>query len=600
MDRLFRQSALFRPKWDVAHHAGGATYGEETLTRAIERTEDVYSPEIGPRIFEHEGRYFRAKAENISSISNFVCVPQEMVMSDEDVQMTADMVTTRGETFRLTFMTTDFTSLPKFKNVLNKRTISLNFTGNEADVELLKGYLASLQWTTKRGVRALGIYAHDGRWVFVSPDGAIDSDGKPVDDVVQLERFKNIDTKIHRCEAIDAAGLKALGPPLLKYNEPAKTVGMLAWTAGCFIKEHLRQANIKYPHLNLIGEAGGGKSTSLERTILPVFSRTKIIAAPQITGFTLMMEGASSNIIPQALDEFKPSKIDKFRLQALYNHMRDAYDGHTGQRGRGDQSVNNYMLVAPLIIAGEESPDETAIRERSIELRFAKLDLTPECKAAFDQLAQMPDTLAAFGRGLLDTALVTPKKEVVAWYNAALPLFSREMPTRVVNNLACCMAGLRLIDKLCASRGLTWRDMIGFEQEACAAWLQYGAREYLLDGSLTNKSVVEQTLEIMDRMGLDDTVCRITENETQVAFFINGFYDRFTKYVRDHAIVCECKTLGGFKRDLVKSDLYIITKNVRFSDDTKRAHVLNYEMLKKRCEITGFGRHGATPLYGTE
>ena len=35
MDRLFRQSALFREKWDKVHHADGATYGEETLEQAV-------------------------------------------------------------------------------------------------------------------------------------------------------------------------------------------------------------------------------------------------------------------------------------------------------------------------------------------------------------------------------------------------------------------------------------------------------------------------------------------------------------------------------------------------------------------------------------
>ena len=44
MDRLFRQSKLFREKWDKVHHADGATYGEETLDQAIVRTENVYTP----------------------------------------------------------------------------------------------------------------------------------------------------------------------------------------------------------------------------------------------------------------------------------------------------------------------------------------------------------------------------------------------------------------------------------------------------------------------------------------------------------------------------------------------------------------------------
>ena len=41
MDRLFRQSGLFRSKWDEKHYASGQTYGQGTIERALaERTED--------------------------------------------------------------------------------------------------------------------------------------------------------------------------------------------------------------------------------------------------------------------------------------------------------------------------------------------------------------------------------------------------------------------------------------------------------------------------------------------------------------------------------------------------------------------------------
>lgn len=35
MDALFRNSALYRPKWDVIHNAAGQTYGQMTITRAL-------------------------------------------------------------------------------------------------------------------------------------------------------------------------------------------------------------------------------------------------------------------------------------------------------------------------------------------------------------------------------------------------------------------------------------------------------------------------------------------------------------------------------------------------------------------------------------
>ncbi|MFC4550426.1 MULTISPECIES: hypothetical protein [Halorussus] len=48
MDRLFRQSGLLREKWDVVHYADGSTYGETTIDRAVQVTNEHYSPSEKP------------------------------------------------------------------------------------------------------------------------------------------------------------------------------------------------------------------------------------------------------------------------------------------------------------------------------------------------------------------------------------------------------------------------------------------------------------------------------------------------------------------------------------------------------------------------
>lgn len=45
VDRLFRSSGLMREKWDERHFADGSTYGEKTVERAIEGTDEFYNPE---------------------------------------------------------------------------------------------------------------------------------------------------------------------------------------------------------------------------------------------------------------------------------------------------------------------------------------------------------------------------------------------------------------------------------------------------------------------------------------------------------------------------------------------------------------------------
>lgn len=48
MDRLFRQSGLFRPgKWDKVHFADGRTYGQATLERAIAGSRETYKGKAG-------------------------------------------------------------------------------------------------------------------------------------------------------------------------------------------------------------------------------------------------------------------------------------------------------------------------------------------------------------------------------------------------------------------------------------------------------------------------------------------------------------------------------------------------------------------------
>jgi len=48
MDRLFRNSGLYRGKWDDVHFADGSTYGEKTIERAIAGANEFYTPKESP------------------------------------------------------------------------------------------------------------------------------------------------------------------------------------------------------------------------------------------------------------------------------------------------------------------------------------------------------------------------------------------------------------------------------------------------------------------------------------------------------------------------------------------------------------------------
>jgi len=363
------------------------------------------------------------------------------------------------------------------------------------------------------------------------------------------------------------------------------------------VKEHLKSRKIKYPHLLLIGEAGSGKSNTLERVILPIFSKVRIAAASQVTRFTIIKESTSSNLLPQPLDEFKPSKIDRLTLNVLLNHMRNAYDGTDGERGRADQTSVKYPLTSPLVVAGEESPSEASIRERSIELLFSKKDLkSEEHRLAFAKLSAMPDTLASFGRSLLDAALNIAATEAETWYKTGLGQFELGMPSRIRSNLACCVAGLRLVERICQRCGLIWPDVFDIPFEACVQYLARGAKEFLLDGGDANKGIIEQTLEIMARMGLYQNEWTIMENLNHVAICFRRCYDRYTQYRREHAIGGESLEYAQFLKQMRQSDLYVAYKPVRINGELRRAYVLDYDEIKKRCDIATFDSSAPEPI----
>ncbi|GAB6157878.1 hypothetical protein JCM39194_10780 [Desulfotomaculum varum] len=589
MDRLFRQSKLYREKWDKAHYADGRTYGEEVLAKAAENTADCYSPvEDKGSIVEKDGRYLKLKGDgSVLAISNFIIRPIEIIEAEEEAQVSAEVINDRGESFKRTFLTTEFGNLQKFKNVLNQNTLSLCYTGTEGDLELLKNHISKQACQRKKGIKGIGCFEFEGRWVFVGEDRSVDADGNEVQGIVSLKKTREIKTQLLDFLPADKDGLKKIGRALFEYIEPAKTVSIIGFCAGCFLKEKLRTLQIKFPHLVLTGEQGSGKSNTLERVIIPIFSTGIASGASKVTPFTVMKASASSNLIPQLFDEFKPSTMDKYRLETLYNHLRDAYDGHDGQRGRPDLSVMQYKLSAPIVLVGEGAPTEPAIRERCIELLFNKKDLKDVARRrAFSLLAKSSSALGRLGRNLLTQALKFDMAKIKAVHEEASRRLEEDYPSRVANNLACCVVGLRLFEEVCRELGLTFEEVSGMTMVQAEQALEFGAKEYLLDGGTYNKSVVDLTFEIFDRMGLEhEHDFSFINGGTEVGFDIKRFYDRYTKYRREHVIGNECLEYGQFIKQLKHKEYFVNYRNVRFDGESRKAYVINFDLLAKCCDM---------------
>ncbi len=149
-----------------------------------------------------------------------------------------------------------------------------------------------------------------------------------------------------------------------------------------------------------------------------------------------------------------------------------------------------------------------------------------------------------------------------------------------------------MVVKLCGRLGMSWNDVFAIDRETCAAQIEYGAKEYLLDGGFSNKSVVEQTFEVMSRMPLKSGSDYAFENNKEyLCICLAGIYDRYTRYRKDCAITGETLTYSQFKKQLEHSEFYVEkNRTKRFGDETRKVWVVDFVKLSQRCDVSGFSK----------
>ena len=193
------------------------------------------------------------------------------------------------------------------------------------------------------------------------------------------------------------------------------------------------------------------------------------------------------------------------------------------------------------MVAGEQTPAEAAIRERTIELLFSPNDLTnKDFENAFEFLVENRPLLESFGRTLLDVALRTTPDEANGWYKEGYERFKGNFSSRITKNLSCVYAGLKLIEKLCIFLKLNWIDVFPITFDECVDHLVYAVKEFLLDGGTHTKTVIEESFEVMARMKLKHDRDFVFDNDGRhMCVRFCEFYDDYTQYRVHHAILGE-------------------------------------------------------------
>lgn len=617
IDKLFQLSGLFRPKWNEKR--GNMTYGENTIAKVLASSSEVYKPPEHKKkksratkisaVFVQDNCYCVRRGDEIKTLTNFVILPSEIIVCGDDSRITAKIVTLRGEVTERTFPISVFNSLNAFKDALCRNDMNHIVTCQETELQYIKDYVSRLPCAVKRGYKGIGIEFMEmtgGKHspVFVCKEGAFTKNWQRHDGIVHIAGSENISSDIANTLSLDRADLEYCGKHYLNYNEKPKTLSILCYAVACFIKPHLKRHGIKFPNLILYGEHGSGKSTTFKEFLCPFFSTSGAPPIAKMTKFTLLAKAASSNCIPMAFDEYKPSTLSKSIANEIHNTMRDVYDGEHGERGNADKTVTYYEIEAPLIVMGEEAPFEPAIRERSIILQFSKADIFDK-KDNLAKLAEL-NTMSivfgkamtqSFGKTVLMTALSLSSQKVRTAFMEELDGIDVNLDSRVINNIAVLLTGAWLLEQTCFAVGTSFRNVFGIEKDSIKAEIIKAVKDYTLEGIDNSKGVVENSLEVMDRMvpSVLNAGChfKLCEDKNKIAFNFKRIYDEFTKYVKDKAIAGEFVDFRNFKAQISKKAYFIKYGTARFKTDTyaqgegdpEGCYIFDIIKLNEYCDV---------------
>lgn len=551
-------------------------------------------------VYEGRDHYFTlVPRDGTVIISSFRLEPTRRIRLDEGEMIEADVVTDRGATHRgMRFPRDTWNSTAAFQRSL--KSVDLQWTGSDANVQGVLRLLAARALPMFQGTRCLGYNetAAGPRWVTL--DGVL-APGAPADDGLHLTYVRSgasLDERmrfpfdVSQAEEQELAG--RVLPGLLQLNAPEVILPIIGWFFATPLKPRIQAALGHFPLLFIWGTQGCGKSSLVMEIFWPLFGveQAEPYSASE-TEFALIKTFSSTASVPVFIDEYKPYDIAKGRLNALHRFIRRLYTGEVEERGRADQTVASYRLSAPVCIAGESRPTESAILERIITARPEKDTLLrfPEHAQAFSglrscDLKRLTGGILRFLMGLDNAQTLILARRLVDDR-----LAGREVPLRVRDNLVVMTTGLLHFKAYGLNVGVEVPD------PALEVAIEGQLADLLECGGRAVKTGLDYFIEELAVMAVDG---RIQHGQHYVfasgrlCLYFPGCHSAFTEHCNRVRYAGEVPDRNALRRQLVENQRrggYVVGINepVTFSTgERRRAVVLDYERIKESLEVDEF------------
>lgn len=272
----------------------------------------------------------------------------------------------------------------------------------------------------------------------------------------------------------DSARYKKLVQNICKYlpriNHADVMTTIIGWFFAAPLATIFREAKIHFPHLNIVGTTGSGKTTTVESIFLPLFGYDPPTAySYHMTRFSLLSLFSSTNAVPISFGDYRAIRRSTRHADFL-DILRTAYDWQVDVRGRSDQTTVEYPLIAPVCVDGEDALDDTtgAIKERALIVYLHPETIkegSPRYKAMQTLIKY---SLHLFAGKYIQFTLEYDKEEVSRMFNDAMfelfAVFPEVLPDRLRKNLAVAVVGIKLYNEFAKrhdAKTISW-DKIDF------------------------------------------------------------------------------------------------------------------------------------------
>ncbi|MBV7273742.1 hypothetical protein JMF89_09725 [Clostridiaceae bacterium UIB06] len=552
-------------------------------------------------IHVEDGCYYKYYKGKKVFITNFIIEPKHIIISPyEDLIKCELKQCNSNRVEERIFTPQDFNDALSFKKAVN--SFSMIFNGSTSDLQHIKAAVSENTTNIITGVTYEGLHKINKQWFFVDNDNAVSEKLYFNSSALVLEDFREAHSNLLEFPCITKEELRKIAPSLFNFNALSVTATLIPYLCGLFLKGKLEHIGIKYNHLLIEGQSGSGKSQTLENIAAPLLGYNgNILDASTCTNFAFTKLASSSNFLPLIIDEYKPKKIGTYRVNLISNIMRNSYDAHKTIKGTQNLGKNiEFIPRSSVILCGEMGITETANIERSLKIFLSTSNLTKDTKKNFVNLKENSELLSKLGNSLLMGGLKMSEENLKTAYNMFYKKFSGDNihSERIKESITNALLGLSLLLEVFADLGLNFKEATGYSSKDIETALKTSVVKELLEDNAKSKSVVDITLETLNRMaangelvqGADYNCTKDFDGDKVLRLNYTVFYDRLLKYCKDHNLDIEVLTLGGFKKQISKMNYckaynkptsFHVTNTFNGTKKTFRAAVLYVDKLKE-------------------